>query len=103
MIQNGGYYQMKTSKAERDAGFVRISDVNASLSDFVERVGREPLEIQLANITLEVVKSGEKYSVDCYGSGGGWFACELWDKSRIVSYVNHKSDDPLVKQHEPDE
>ena len=62
-------------------------DVRASIGDFIDDVGREPLTAQMPHATWQITRRGQQFHVDCFGSGGGWYKERSMSRRALVSYL----------------
>jgi hypothetical protein len=76
--------------------WVDPDDVRASIGDFVDDVGREPLTARMSHGTWQITREGRKYRVECFGSGGGWYATRKMSRRALVNYL--ESQDQLELQ-----
>ena len=91
----------KTTRSERDAGWVHISDVQAGLGDFLEDMTHGArLDIDLPYGTLRVERYGASYETILLGSGGGFCWSREWKRQQIQRYVSNTVADPMVRKHE---
>lgn len=67
--------------------WVRLDDVRASIGEFLDAVGHEPLRIDVGHSTLHVTRRGESFHADCYGAGGGWYDARSMSRRALVNYV----------------
>ena len=72
----------------RDDAWVRLADVPASIGDFLDAVGHEPLELAFPHATWAVTRAGERFTVECYGRGGGWYASRDMSRRELRLYVD---------------
>jgi len=77
--------------SKQDA-WVRPDDVPASLGDFLDAVGHEPLTAQFAHATWEITRAGEQFHVDCFGPGGGWYDSREMGRRALVRYLEAQDD-----------
>jgi len=67
--------------------FVDPDAVHADLADFLDAVGHEPLTVRMNHATWEITRDGERYAVDCYGRGGGWYASRSMSRRELRAYL----------------
>ncbi len=77
-----------------------LDDVRASIGDFLDQVGREPLRIDVGHSTFEVTRRGETLHVECYGAGGGWYDHRRMDRNALVRYV--RAQETAVRVRRPE-
>jgi hypothetical protein len=73
--------------------FVDPDAVRASIGEFVDQIGHEPLTATMSHATWTIVRHGEQFHVECFGSGGGWYAHREMGRRQLVAYL--KSQDEL--------
>ena len=71
-----------------DTAFVDPETTPASLGDFVDAVGHEPLTAQFAHATWQITRRGEQFAVECYGPGGGWYNSRELSRAALVRYLD---------------
>ena len=77
--------------------WVDPDDVRASIGDFVDAVGREPLRAQMPHATWEITRRGEQFQAECYGSGGGWYDSRDLSRYELVSYLKAQDQIQLLR------
>jgi len=70
-----------------DDDWVRLDAVRASIGDFLDQTGADPLRIDCGHTTLHVTRAGSEYAVDYYGPAGGWYDARRCSKHELVRYV----------------
>ena len=68
--------------------WVGPDDVTASIGDFIDDVGREPLTAKMPHATWQITRRGQQFHVDCFGSGGGWYNERSMSRRALVSYLS---------------
>ena len=75
-----------------DTDYVALDDVPASLGDFVDAVGHEPLTAQFGHATWQITRRGEQFHVECFGPGGGWYNSREMGRAALVRYLDAQDD-----------
>jgi len=81
----------------QQSDYVNPDDVRASIGDFVDAVGREPLRAQMPHATWEITRRGEQFHAECYGSGGGWYDSRDLSRYELVSYLRAQDELQLMR------
>ena len=82
-----------------DTDYVDPDDVRASIGDFLDAVGHEPLTAQFSHATWEITRRGQQFHVECFGPGGGWYNERDMSRRALVRYLKAQ-EDLLVKRPE---
>ena len=72
----------------RDDDWVTLAAVPATIGEFLDAVGHEPLQVDVGHSTLAVTRDGTGYAVECYGRGGGWYDSRRMSRGELVRYVD---------------
>jgi len=80
-----------------DDDWVTLAAVRASIGDFLDQVGHEPLRVDVGHATLHVTRDGEQFAVDVFGSGGGWADTRHQSRRALVAYVEAQADVQLLR------
>jgi hypothetical protein len=85
---------------DREAKWVELQNVPASLDDFLDEVlYADPMEIQIPHGHIEVTRvDGDTYSVDRYGNGGGWAWNREWPRFRLKRFILSWTQNPEIKK-----
>lgn len=76
----------------QEAGWVTPDDVRASIGDFVDDVGHEPLTARMPHATWQITRSGQLFTAECFGAGGGWYASRDMSRRELVSYLRAQNE-----------
>jgi hypothetical protein len=82
-----------------DTAFVDPSDTPADLADFVDAVGHEPLTARMNHATWQITRDGDRFAVECFGAGGGWYASRSLSRRELLAYLEAQ-DELLLKRPE---
>ena len=77
--------------------YVDPDDVRASIGDFVDAVGREPLTAKMGHATWEITRRGEQFHAECYGWGGGWYDSRDLSRYELVTYLEAQDQLELLR------
>jgi len=77
--------------------YVDPDDVRASLAEFVDAVGHEPLTAQMVHATWKITRRGDRYHVECFGAGGGWYNDRDLSRRELVSYLRAQDELQLLR------
>jgi hypothetical protein len=72
--------------------FVNPEDVRASIGDFIDDVGHEPLTAQFGHATWQITRRGQQFHVECFGAGGGWYDDRDMSRRALMSYLSAQDD-----------
>ena len=72
-------------------------DVPASIADFVDAIGHEPLRAQMPHATWEITRDGQQFRAECYGSGGGWYNSRDLSRRELVAYLEAQDQLELLR------
>jgi len=75
-----------------DTAFVDPADAPASLGEFVDAVGHEPLTARMGHATWQITRRGEQYRVECFGPGGGWYNRRTMTRRELLAYLRAHED-----------
>jgi len=77
--------------------YVEPDDVQASIGDFIDDVGHEPLTAQMPHATWKITRRGDRYHVECFGAGGGWYNDRDLSRRELVSYLRAQDELQLLR------
>lgn len=88
-----------TARTDRSNDWVQLSNVRASVSDFVtgiDHAGR--LDVSIPPGTLRIERNGAQYDMRLFGRGGGfcWSQVSI-DKARVCRYIQHYAADNTIE------
>lgn len=72
--------------------WTRLSSVPGDLDGLLDQVGHDPLKIKLSYGTLKISKQNSMYSVELYGSGGGFCWSQTWSKKELKGWIEQQCD-----------
>jgi len=84
--------------SQQDA-FVDPETTPADLADFLDQVGHEPLTARMPHATWQITRDGDRYAVECYGAGNGWYNSRTMRRRELLAYLTAQ-DDLLLKRPE---
>jgi len=70
-----------------DTDFVDPDSVRASIGEFVDAGGREPLTARMDHATWQITRRGEQFHVTCHGAGGGWYNDRDMSRRELLAYL----------------
>ena len=77
--------------------YVDPDDVRASIGDFIDAIGHEPLTAQMPHATWEITRLGQQYHAECFGAGGGWYNSRELSRRELVSYLQAQDELQLLR------
>ena len=77
--------------------WVDPDEVRASIGDFIDDVGREPLTAKMPHATWKITRRGGQYHAECFGAGGGWYNSRELSRRELVSYLQAQDDLQLLR------
>ena len=77
--------------------WVDPDDVPASIADFVDAIGHEPLTAQMPHATWEITRLGQQYHAECFGAGGGWYNSRELSRRELLRYLKAQDELQLLR------
>jgi len=67
--------------------YVDPADTPADLAGFLDSVGREPLTARMNHAKWQITRDGDRFAVECFGAGGGWYASRSLSRRELLAYL----------------
>ena len=81
----------------QQSDYVDPADVRASIGDFIDDVGHEPLTAQMPHATWEITRDGDRFAVECFGAGGGWYNSRTMSRRELLHYLDAQDELELLR------
>ena len=77
--------------------WVDPDEVRASIGDFIDDVGHEPLTAKMPHATWKITRRGGQFHAECFGPGGGWYNDRVLSRRELLRYLKAQDELQLLR------